>query len=310
MQTLELPVVSGPLSVAEDAAEQRATDNGPRTTDHEQLCESVGDFLAEARLEREQGIVRNVALLGPESRNGYRYTLEAMQEAVPLYEGRPVFIDHPDGGAAVSAAGCGRDARAPEVRRSLRDYAGRVLQPRFESNRIRADLQLLGPHASWLMNLIESAPSDIGMSHVVLARRGKTGDEVEHIERVLSVDIVAFPATTQSFREASANVGADQRVCPALGEHLSSGEHVGSPLRKIVEHSRIPPVGRTSELYRLLQACPEPRQMIALIEAYWRQALAETPRSAEKPSPDSAGFHPPLASPQLRRAVISAIRGE
>jgi hypothetical protein len=164
------------------------------TTLHLEHCP---DFLAEAQFDPETHIVRNVALLGPASRNGYRYTAEAMQDALPLYDGRPVFVDHAEASPPTAVGGLG------EVQRKLRDYAGKVVNPRFENERIRGDLHLIGPNAEWLLSLFEASPSDIGMSHVVLARRNAAGDEVAKIEKVVSVDIVAFPATVQSFRESS-----------------------------------------------------------------------------------------------------------
>lgn len=299
----------------------------------EQLRETLSDFLAEACVEREQGLVRNVALLGPTSRNGYRYTAEAMRQAVPLYAGRPVFIDH----AATPPAYTGS---SPQVRRSVRDYAGKVLNPRFEENRVRGDLHLLGPNAGWLLHLIEAAPNDIGMSHVVLARRNSSGDEVEHIERVLSVDIVAFPATTQSFQENEQDAGNHRGLLtpeassslptgnPAavVAEHdrllpfpkgparsVAAGWGPATPegLRRLVEQSRIPPLGRTAALDQLLQMCPDPQLLLTLLESYWQQVLTETPHSLEKPSPEqtSGGLRPPLAEPHIRQAVIAAIRG-
>src|SRR3546814_5180157 len=38
--------------------------------------------------------VLNVALTGQSSRNGYRYTEEALSAAAQLYAGKPVFLDH------------------------------------------------------------------------------------------------------------------------------------------------------------------------------------------------------------------------
>jgi hypothetical protein len=277
----------------------------------EQLCETAGDFLSEATIERDQHLVRNVALLGPDSRNGYRYTQEVMQQAAPLYDGRPVFIDHPEQPPGVNTPGS-------PLQRKLRDYAGNVVRPRFENNRIRGDLHLIGPNAAWLLNLIESAPRDIGMSHVVLARRNAAGTEVAHIDKVLSVDIVAFPATTQSFQEGLGirdqglgigQLGIRKEEVLACGGAcpIPNPQSLIPDLRQLVEQSRIPPVGRTDALYQLLQACPDPRQVLTLIETYWRHALAETPRSAEKLPPDQA---PPLAVAHVRRALMAAIRGE
>ena len=77
---------------------------------------------------------RNVALLAPRSRNGYSYTSEAMREAVSLYEGRPIFLNHPDG--------------LSPTQRKIQDYTGKVQNVRFVEGeggaescaRIRGDL--------------------------------------------------------------------------------------------------------------------------------------------------------------------------
>jgi hypothetical protein len=236
------------------------------------MRENITDFLSEAQVDRDGKLVRNVALLGPESRNGYRYTLEAMQEAAPLYDGRPLFVDHADSGP---------------TQRKLRDYAGQVVQPRLENHRIRGDLKLLGPNADWLLQLMEASPRDIGMSHVVLARRNPEGDEVRQIERVLSVDIVAFPATTQSFQEAT------------------MGESRGAALEAMLEGTRLPSTGR-AQLLSLLERCAEPQELLRLLESYWQTACIESPRSTEKPSPIECGAH---SQSHFRNALIAAIRG-
>jgi hypothetical protein len=244
----------------------------------ERLCETAPDFLAEAQLDRETHIVRNVALLGPESKNGYRYTSEAMQNAAALYEGRPVFIDHAE--ATRHGHDCGQlaprvdaDSRSESAtlpQRSLRDYAGKVVNPRFENQRVRGDLHLIGPNADWLLSLFEASPSDIGMSHVVLARRNSAGDEVAKIEKVVSVDIVAFPATVQSFRESG-------QLAPRVDDRLA--ERVG--------HLAATPCCSTCLLRR--------QESKVQIES-------ETPRSTERDSGRS-----PIT---VRRALITAIRGE
>ncbi len=293
----------------------------------EQFHEALADCLAEAAVDREQGVVRNVALLGPESKNGYRYTLEAMQQAVPLYEGRPVFVDHPvqEGDAETRRRGDAETeeqnmgegiAASPRPRvpassfhRSVRDYAGRVVSARFDGQRIRGDLQLAGPNAEWLLSLIESSPSDIGMSHVVLARWNEAGDAVEHIERVVSVDIVAFPATVQSFSECGSTAAAlsSDRQPPEPAEATKTKRELCSRTPKeLVEASRIPPAARTETLFRLLEKCPEPSELIALLERYWNEALkelGEQPQSVERAARDGT----PAAS--ARRAMLAAIRG-
>jgi hypothetical protein len=38
--------------------------------------------------------VNNIALTGRNSKNGYEYSQEALQQAVTLYDNKPVFLDH------------------------------------------------------------------------------------------------------------------------------------------------------------------------------------------------------------------------
>ena len=58
------------------------------------LIEEIEDWRADVSVESEQRLVRNVALTGRESRNGYRYSEAALQSAAELYEQKPVFLDH------------------------------------------------------------------------------------------------------------------------------------------------------------------------------------------------------------------------
>jgi hypothetical protein len=248
----------------------------------EKLETLAGDFLAEAAVERPTGYVRNVALLGPESRNGYRYAASAMERAAPLYEGRPLFIDHPD--------------QTP-TQRKLRDYAGQVVQPRLEANKLRGDLRLLGPNAEWLFDLIEAAPRDVGLSHVVMGRRSADGLLVEQIDRVVSVDIVAFPATTQSFKEQVADGCSAAPFCPLPVD----GKNRLASLRQLVAASRIPPEGRAAALEQLLAAPHDAERLLAALEQFWVETQADRPRSLER---REAG-----QSRQLDRQVALAIKG-
>lgn len=205
------------------------------------------EILGEAVAERAQHLVRNVVLLGPQSRNGYRYSPTAMQAAMPLYENRPIFLDH-------------ADEQSSPTRRKLRDFAGQVLAPRYEGERLRGDLRLLGPHTDWLFDLIEAAPQDIGMSHVVLGRRSAEGQVVEHIERVVSVDIVAFPATTQSFQEG---MNTDW-------------------VQQLLLNSSLPASLQTEAIRTALTLHPEPSQLLQLLEKWAGLLERETPQSAVK----------------------------
>jgi hypothetical protein len=233
--------------------------NSPRL---ETLRQESYEVLCEATAERSQRLVRNVVLLGATSRNGYRYSPAAMQAALPLYENRPIFLDHAD------------EMTSP-TRRKLRDFAGQVLSPRYEGERLRGDLRLLGPHADWLFDLIEAAPQDIGMSHVVLGRRG-AGELVEHIERVVSVDIVAFPATTRSFQES-------------MGEEW---------VTKLLAESSLSSLVHSEELRRLISVHPEPGELLRRLEEW--SGRFEKPVSPARTEAVAAS---------VKESLVAAIRG-
>ena len=134
-------------------------------------------------------------LAGCVSRNGYRYRSRTLAEAAALYENKPVFLDH------------AADPSQPR-RRSARDLVGTLARVRFEPDvdggRLRGDVRVLETESGrTFLALCEADGTGVGMSHVVLARRSPDGTHVESIEQVVSVDAVAFPATTTSFREQS-----------------------------------------------------------------------------------------------------------
>ena len=163
------------------------------------LVEQTADWRAEAEIDRASRLVRNVALAGSASKNGYRYTESALREGAALYEHKPVFLDH------------ARDPRRPQER-STRDLVGSIVRPRFEGGRIRGDISVLNTEAGQtFLSLVDSDAPGVGMSHVVLAERGG-GDHttVERIHEVISVDAVIGPATTVTFRESASDTDEPQ----------------------------------------------------------------------------------------------------
>jgi len=49
-------------------------------------------------IDREKGIIKGVKIIGFNSQNGRKYLPEALKDAVPMYEGIKVNIDHPEKG--------------------------------------------------------------------------------------------------------------------------------------------------------------------------------------------------------------------
>ncbi|GAB4133071.1 MAG: hypothetical protein Kow0040_14860 [Thermogutta sp.] len=150
-----------------------------------EFCTSAGTSL---RVDREAGVIRGVKVLGALSANGRIYSADAMTEAVKLYNGKPINVDHIDGG-----------------RRSYRDRIGRLTNVEFREGGLFGDLLVNPKHplAEQLFWDAEHCPENVGLSHDA---RGKTvvrGGKVivESIEAVRSVDLVAEPATTKSLYE-------------------------------------------------------------------------------------------------------------
>jgi hypothetical protein len=158
----------------------------------ELLQEYVDSSRQQLRVDRSSGVIRGVKLLGLVSRNGRRYRENALIQAVALYEGAKVNINHPKG--------------HPLSPRDYQDRLGVVRGVAFRSGEgLFGDLHFNPKHAlsEQLVWDAEHAPQNVGMSHNVLARTIKSGDEtiVEAITKVQSIDLVADPATTSGLYE-------------------------------------------------------------------------------------------------------------
>ena len=190
-----------------------------------------GDPLAEAQVEGL--VIHNVALLGRVSANGRVYREQAMKDAVKLYDGAPVYIDHPTE----------TELRARGGIRSAHDFAGRIRNPRLAGDRVRGDIEVLDrePTKSLLLSVANQMPEQAGMSHRARGRM-EMEDGQEYVEGLLSVDAVEFvmePATMAGLFEAvmarvgdgAAPRGSDQDHHAFLRDKLAAafsgwGEHL------------------------------------------------------------------------------------
>lgn len=160
------------------------------------LSESIGGV----KVNRETRTVENVCLLGPQSKNGWRYgAVIEDPETPPMYEGRSCYLDHYDK----------KNGKKPSER-SVRDYAGKYANVRKVEGKLRADIRAAkGPNGDALMDLCESESDDLGFSHVVEALTDDRTKEVKKLRKVWSGDFVSFPATT-SIRESLEDVGLEE----------------------------------------------------------------------------------------------------
>lgn len=147
---------------------------------------------AEISIDVEKRIIKNVALVGQISQNGRRYTVEALQGGTGKYEGVKVYIDHPT------------DQEDKRGWRSTKDLAGRVENARWDGQKIRGDLNLLGTSGGNLIfEIATKMPEIAGMSHNAFGIYHKEDgvEIVETIDKVVSVDLVGEPATNVNMFE-------------------------------------------------------------------------------------------------------------
>jgi len=151
-----------------------------------------------AALTVAAGLVKGVKILGLQSANGRRYTPEAIRRAVTKYEDVRVNIDH---------------AKRPGDPRSYSERFGRLSNVRVESDGLYGDLAYnpKHPQAEQFDWDAKNSPSSVGLSHVVDAsiKRVNGAQQVESIDKVHSVDIVADPATVSGLFEQLDPEGGD-----------------------------------------------------------------------------------------------------
>jgi hypothetical protein len=149
---------------------------------------------SQTRVDREAGMIRNVKLIGFESKNGRTYPAKALKTAVHLYEGAKVNLDHPE--------------KSPSQARRYSDRIGVIRNARFvEGQGIYSDFRFNPKHpaAEQLCWDAENAPESLGFSHNAILRVGGTTNGKEVIEQIVSIrsmDLVADPATTTSLFES------------------------------------------------------------------------------------------------------------
>ncbi len=173
------------------------------------MSEAIQEFVdsrgVDLKVDKEQGIIRGVKILGLESRNGRRYEAKGVREAAGLYEGAKVNVNHPKG--------------SPTSPRDYQDRIGQHKNVHFrEGEGLFGDFHYNPKHAlaEQLEWDAEHAAENVGFSHNVQASTSRKDGKavVETILKVTSVDLVADPATTAGLYEydEGANDMADKQL--------------------------------------------------------------------------------------------------
>jgi len=192
------------------------------------------------RIDRENRVIRDVKVAGLESVNTarvlglplewgdaldktYSYLESALQEALPLYEGSRVYLDHPETQIDES----GRRVISSSDRK-VADHFGRLRELRFvPGDGIRGNLEYLEKHplAEKVLETAARMSEQLALSHraflepVLVAGRVV----VRAIRRVLSVDLITEnPGTTVTLFESAVNMIPGQ-MAPAKTEAEAAG---------------------------------------------------------------------------------------
>lgn len=223
---------------------QTATAPKPRLTSLKEYTDSRGQTLT---VDREKGVIRGVKILGLESANGRTYRTEAIRKAIGLYEGAKVNVNHPAGKATDP--------------RDYRDRLGHFESVQQRSDGLYGDLHYNPKHsvAEQLAWDAEHAPNRLGMSHNVAAKtsRDRTSGKVvvEEIASVVSVDLVADPATTQGLFESEGYM--DPAATPA--ESTASPEEAVSlafkaAVNKVLDDTSLDLGGKMTKIKAILKS--------------------------------------------------------
>lgn len=213
------------------------------------------------RIDADAGWIRGVKVLGVRSRNGRRYSAEALRGAAGLYEGVKVNVNHPRG--------------STEGTRDYRDRIGTIRGVRFvEGEGLFADLHFNPKHplAGQLTWDAENAPEHAGFSHYVEAttRRERGEIIVEKIDRVHSVDLVADPATTSGMFESERDLAEEGEA----DETEQLREELTKLRRREAERSRLEAAERLLREAGLPSLNDESREAALLVDETFREELA------------------------------------
>lgn len=185
------------------------------------------------KVDREAGIIRDVKILGQVSKNGREYATKAMQEAVKLYEGADVNVNHVDAKEKGS--------------RSVLEGVGWLVGVHHDDKRngVYGDLHLLKTHAVTpvLFEAAERRPERFGLSHHAdgsVVHRGRKVI-IESIEKVHSVDLVQNPATTNGLFEHVEEKGQTMKLKEYV-EQIDAKNELQPILLKLLESDAMAPM--------------------------------------------------------------------
>lgn len=196
-----------------------------------------------SKVDREAGVMEDVKIVGLQAPDkNRRYEPQALKEAAGLYERVKVNLNHQ-----------AKESREP---RRIQDRIGILEGVYFrEGDGLYAKTFRFNPRHPEAENLVwwaENEPSGVGFSHIAKGDARLIGgtEVVESIRKVMSVDLVADPATTRGLFESEAPMEGDdvkfealtideiKRARPDLIEALIQQATEGTEIEKLRAHNK------------------------------------------------------------------------
>lgn len=149
----------------------------------------------EGKFDEKQLVIHDMVILGPISKNGYRYPKETQEEARPLFEGAKAYLNHPT-------------AKEMGEARRVQDLIGEHRNIRVKNDKTYSDLHLLNNPTvrDYVLPILGEGKTHLaGNSIVVRGSRKKDDNGIEYVSKIhaaRSVDLVAEPATTNGLFES------------------------------------------------------------------------------------------------------------
>ena len=159
------------------------------------------------KVDRARNLILGVKVLGLASGNGNDYAPAVLEKALPLFESCKVNLDHP-----------ARSGKKED--RKVAERWGKLTAPRVAPDGLYGDL-LYNPHHPLTESILwwaENMPDCLGLSQYGRGTGRKKDDgrwQVESIDSVQSVDLVADPATTKSLFESKETKDMAEATAPA-----------------------------------------------------------------------------------------------
>ena len=176
---------------------------------------------ASTKVDREAGHIDGVLICGVQSRNGRDYPTSVLSRDYARYEGAAVNCDHADESTVGRRLGWFSDVKP-----------GADGRPRGRLNLLKSH-----PMSAAVFEAAERNPSLFGMSHVAVCgtKRINGRETVESINKVLSIDLVADPATTKSLYESYHPTGQPMKLTTYCEQVAAKWPAVAAKLKIVRE---------------------------------------------------------------------------